>query len=340
MAGTLGGTTYGVAKQVTIVPVRVLGCDGSGPISGIIAAINEVTAEHNERNSGPTVSPTVVNMSLGGGPSTSLDNAVRNSIAAGISYAIAAGNDDGAYSCSFSRASGGGGHGRGQQPGDRRGGALLNLGTCIDLFAPGVNTLSAFIGSNTDSRLLSGTSMAAPHVAGPMARYLQEVPTATPAQVRAALVDATTDGALTGVGAAPNRLLFADLSADPAPEPVATRSGFSSRHAAVAERCVFIESEKANYTISWMCRMLRAPVELLRLAHGDGVGLGGAPARARPGHHPALRGLPPDLGVPADCCRAGPGGPLRLGRVGRVDHAPARAAGRATSRLQVHHGAW
>ena len=95
VAGTIGGTTYGVAKGVKLVAVRVLDCSGSGTTSGVIAGVDWVTANH--------ASPAVANMSLGGGASTALDTAVKNSIASGVTYAIAAGNSN-ANACNYSPA--------------------------------------------------------------------------------------------------------------------------------------------------------------------------------------------------------------------------------------------
>lgn len=183
VAGTLGGTTYGIAKAVTIHPVRVFPCVGGSPLSTIIAGMNWVAANH--------ISPAVVNMSLGGGGNTSVDAAAANlHTTHGITVVVAAGNSN-ADACGFSPA---------REPlmitvgstnnTDARSiftvGAS-NWGTCLDWFAPGSNITSAWIGSNTATNTISGTSMAAPHVAGAAARYLQTYPTATPAAVRGAL---------------------------------------------------------------------------------------------------------------------------------------------------------
>jgi subtilisin family serine protease len=187
VAGTIGGTTYGIAKAVTIHPVRVFPCVGGSPFSTIIAGVNWVANNH--------VAPAVVNMSLGGPGNTSLDNAVANlHNINGITVVVAAGNSN-ANACNFSPA---------RAPlaitvaatdaNDARSiwqsGQASNWGTCVDWFAPGTDITSAWIGSITAINTISGTSMAAPHVAGAAARYLQTYPTATPAAVRAALHNA------------------------------------------------------------------------------------------------------------------------------------------------------
>jgi subtilisin family serine protease len=202
VAGTVGGTLYGVAKNVTLKAVRVLNCAGSGSNSGVIAGINWVTSNH-----GPG-QPAVANMSLGGGASGSLDNAVKNSIADGVTYAVAAGNSNflaqfysparvseaitvGATTSSDAKAS------------------YSNYGSGVDIFAPGSAITSAWNTSNTATNTINGTSMATPHVAGVAARYLQNNTGASPATVRNAIVNAASLNKITGLsGSTPNRLLF------------------------------------------------------------------------------------------------------------------------------------
>ena len=210
VAGTVGGSTYGVAKGVRLVGVRVLDCNGSGSTSGVIAGVDWVT----QVASGPSVA----NMSLGGGASSALDTAVRNSIASGVTYAVAAGNENrnacngsparvsdaltvGATSSSDARAS------------------FSNYGSCVDLFAPGVSIRSAWYTSNTATTASSGTSMASPHVAGAAALVLAGSPGASPATVNAAVLGAVTDNAVGNARSANNDLLFVGSGGSQPPPP-------------------------------------------------------------------------------------------------------------------------
>ncbi len=199
VAGTIGGTHYGVAKKVKIVAVRVLDCDGDGDLMGVIAGVNWVTSH--------AVLPAVANMSMGGGRSPALEAAVQKSINAGVTYVVAAGNDN--VNAATESPSGlsaaitvGATDSR-----DRRA-SFSNYGSVVDLFAPGVNIRSAWASSNTATELLSGTSMAAPHVAGAAALVLDAFPADTPAQVRNYLVTKATTGKVTDPKGSPNRLLF------------------------------------------------------------------------------------------------------------------------------------
>ncbi len=200
VAGTVGGTRWGVAKSVRLYSVRVLGCDGSGLLSDVIAGIDWVTA-HAKR-------PAVANMSLGSEASAVLDDAVRRSIRAGIVYTVAAGNED-IDACEVSPARTPEAITVGASDRDDRRAPFSNTGPCLDLFAPGVDIASAGYGSTTATAAMSGTSMAAPHAAGAAALYLKAHPYASPATVRGALVGAATSGAVksAGTGSA-NRLLF------------------------------------------------------------------------------------------------------------------------------------
>ncbi|MBT2481984.1 S8 family peptidase [Streptomyces sp. ISL-94] len=204
VAGTAAGSTYGVAKAARIIGVRVLNCDGSGTTSGVIAGVDWVTAN--------AVKPAVANMSLGGGANTSLDNAVKKSIASGVTYSLAAGNGNAfgqpQSACNSSPARVAEGITVGATDSADKRASWSNYGTCLDLFAPGVSITSAWKDSDTATKSISGTSMAAPHTAGAAALYLAGNPGATPAQVRDALVNGATTGKVqdpkTG---SPNRLL-------------------------------------------------------------------------------------------------------------------------------------
>jgi subtilisin family serine protease len=199
-AGTVGGTTYGVAKNVTIHPVRVLGCNGSGTTSGVVAGINWVTANH--------VKPAVANMSLGGGASSSLDTAVANSVAAGVTYAVSAGNSS-ADACNYSPARTASALTVGATTSTDAKASYSNFGTCVDLFAPGSSVTSAYYTSDTATATMSGTSMASPHVAGAAALYLETNPNASPATVVQAIISLATANHVTGAGTgSPNLLLY------------------------------------------------------------------------------------------------------------------------------------
>ena len=202
VAGTVGGTTYGVAKGVSLVAVRVLDCGGSGTTSGVIAGVNWVTSNHGAGQ------PAVANMSLGGGASSALDTAVSNSIADGVTYALAAGNSN-ANACNSSPARTPNAITVGATTSSDARASFSNYGTCVDIFAPGSSITSAWYTSNTATNTISGTSMASPHVAGAAAVYLEANPSATPAQVASALIAAATTGKVTSPGTgSPNRLLY------------------------------------------------------------------------------------------------------------------------------------
>lgn len=200
VAGTLGGATFGVAKNVRIHGVRVLGCNGFGADSWIIAGVDWVTARH--------IKPAVAKMSLGGAPSDALDLVVRRSIAAGVAYVLAAGNSaNDASRYSPARVTEAITVGNVDRTDSRN--INSNYGSVVDLFAPGTDIRSAWIGSDVDERTASGTSMAAPQVAGAVALFLERQPNALPAYVQDVIKNNATTGRVQNPGpGSPTRLLY------------------------------------------------------------------------------------------------------------------------------------
>ncbi|TDC85060.1 S8 family peptidase [Micromonospora sp. KC606] len=200
LAGTVGGTRYGVAKEVRLHPVRVLNCSGSGSYATVIAGVDWVT--------GNGVRPAVALLALGGAASSALDAAVTRSISSGITYAVAAGSSGGS-ACNYSPARvpaaltvAGTTSSDGRMPSG-------NYGSCLDIYAPGANISSTWHTGDAAVTTISGSSMAAAHVAGCAALALSANPTWAPAQVASYLTSRATAGAVGGVVAGtPNRLLY------------------------------------------------------------------------------------------------------------------------------------
>jgi hypothetical protein len=199
VAGTVGGSSYGVAKAVTLHPVRVLNCSGSGTTSGVVAGIDWVRTSH--------IAPAVANLSLGGSASTTLDTAIQNLINAGVTVVVAAGNSN-ADACNYSPARVADAITVGATTSSDARASWSNYGGCLDLFAPGDGVLSAYHSSDIATATLSGTSMASPHVAGAVALFLQQNPGASPAIVANVIRNSAGMGYVSNEGtSSPDRLL-------------------------------------------------------------------------------------------------------------------------------------
>ena len=235
VAGTVGGTTHGVAKGVTLIPVRVLGCGGSGSNSGVIAGIDWVTSHH-------TSGDAVANMSLGGSASLALDTAVANAVADGVTFAVAAGNEN-MDACTRSPARAASAITVASTTSSDAKSSFSNWGSCVDINAPGSSITSAYIGSNTATATMSGTSMASPHVAGAAAIYLSLHPGSSPATVTSDMRGSASANKLTGlVGTTPNLLLhthFGAANPDPDPDPDPPPASVSIAKACSNFSCTF-----------------------------------------------------------------------------------------------------
>jgi subtilisin family serine protease len=228
VSGTVGGTTYGVAKGVRLIAVKVLNAAGSGSFSQVIAGVDFVTGDH-------TTTPATANMSLSGSVSTALDDAVRNSIADGVTYCVAAGNNGtdastrspagvaeaitvGATSITDGFAS------------------FSNFGPVVDLCAPGVSVTSSWNTSDVATNTISGTSMATPHTCGVAALFLEANPGASPAAVSSALTSNATTGVITGIPAGTANLLLFSLFGAPPPPGLAAPTLVSPSNGATVSR--------------------------------------------------------------------------------------------------------
>lgn len=209
VAGTVAGTTYGVAKQATLHAVRVLGCTGNGTNSGVINGVDWVMANH--------IKPAVANMSLGGGNSTALDQAVQNAINAGVHMVVAAGNDD-TNACNGSPNRVAEALTVGSTTNSDVRSSFSNHGACVDIFAPGSSITSAGINNDNSTATMSGTSMAAPHVAGVVALYLAANPNADTDEVFDQVLALGTSNKLASIeSGSPNLLLQNQVSGDGTP---------------------------------------------------------------------------------------------------------------------------
>ncbi|MDS7957848.1 MULTISPECIES: S8 family peptidase [unclassified Acinetobacter] len=199
VAGTVGGSTYGVAKNVSLVPIRILGCDGSGASSNVIAGLDWILKNGKK--------PAVVNMSLGGEANASLDSAVENLFNNGYVMVVAAGNSN-TDACSSSPARVSKAITVAATDNTDTRASYSNYGSCVDIFAPGNQINSSWIGSNTATKVLNGTSMATPHVAGVVAEMLQSTPTATPQTISNNLLNQASNNVVKNPSGSPNRLLY------------------------------------------------------------------------------------------------------------------------------------
>lgn len=211
VAGTIGGSTWGMAKGVTLVPVRVLDCSSWGSYSGMIAGIDWVLANLKGR--------AVINMSLGGSGSLALDSAVAKAVSRGVPVAVAAMNDN-ASACNYSPARAPAAITVAATTSSDARASYSNYGTCVDLFAPGHGIKSAWYSSDTATQLMGGTSMASPHVAGLAALLLEARPTASADAIADAIKAAATAGKVKSAGSgSPNLLLYADAGSIVGTEP-------------------------------------------------------------------------------------------------------------------------
>jgi subtilisin family serine protease/N-acetylneuraminic acid mutarotase len=226
VAGTVGGTTYGVAKKATLYVVRVLDCEGRGSIFSLLDGVDWVTANR--------VRPAVANMSVGTGFSTTLNQAVAKSIASGVTYVVAAANSA-SDACNASPASVPDAITVAASDQNDVFAAFSNRGPCVDLVAPGVGITSAWIGSTDATSVMSGTSMASPHVAGAAALYLSAFPDHQPPAVSGNLITNATPNALTSVPEGTNNRLLFTRFLDPGPLP----NSWSSRAPLLAARSAF-----------------------------------------------------------------------------------------------------
>lgn len=215
VAGTVGGATFGVANGADLFAVRTLGCTGSGSTAGIIDGLDWIASNRS--------GPSVVNMSLGGGFNNSLNSAVSSLTSQGIVVVVAAGNENQA-ACNVSPASAPSALTVAASDQSDTRASFSNFGSCVDLFAPGVGITSAAYNSDTGSRTISGTSMASPHVAGAVASYWSQNPSASGASVVATILNNASSGRISNVAGSPNLLLRTptggtDPGPDPDPEP-------------------------------------------------------------------------------------------------------------------------
>lgn len=262
VAGTVAGTTYGVAKSATLVPVRVLDCSGSGYNSDVVAGLDWIAANH------AAGTPAVANLSLGGAASSTVDAAIQAVLDDGVTTVVAAGNSAvDACTASPARVPGAVTVAAGDSA-DKQA-SFSNFGSCVDLYAPGVGITSDYYTSTTATASMSGTSMAAPHTAGAAAVLLSQNPALAPADVAAALVANATSGVIAGASAGtPNRLLYTGATAPapaPAPAPAVTSVSPAAKATAVAA------GTNVTATFSTAVQGVSAGTFVLRNAAGNSI---------------------------------------------------------------------
>lgn len=212
-SGTIAGKKYGVAKKAKVYAVKVLRSNGSGTMSDVVKGVEWAAEAHIKKSKDAKngkvkgFKGSVANMSLGGGSSRTLDLAVNAAVDAGMHFAVAAGNDN-ADACNYSPAAAEKAVTVGASTLADERAYFSNYGKCTDIFAPGLNILSTWIGSKYAVNTISGTSMASPHIAGLLAYYVSLQPASdsafaveeiTPKKLKNALITVATSGALTDI---------------------------------------------------------------------------------------------------------------------------------------------
>ncbi|KAH7366588.1 peptidase S8/S53 domain-containing protein [Pyrenochaeta sp. MPI-SDFR-AT-0127] len=255
-SGTVAGKKYGVAKKANVYAVKVLRSNGSGTMSDVVKGVeyaakahtDAVKAAKNGKKKG--FKGSAANMSLGGGKSTTLDLAVNAAVEAGIHFAVAAGNDN-ADSCNYSPAAAENAVTVGASTLLDERAYFSNYGKCNDIFAPGLNILSTWIGSEHATNTISGTSMASPHIAGLLAYMLSLQPAKdsayavadiTPKKLKANLISVATVGALSDVPSNTKNILAWNGGGSANYTEIVEKGGYTAKKS--------VEKEESEFTIT------------------------------------------------------------------------------------------